>query len=725
MIIIAALVLFSLYLASEYHYLLFHFLAEIFSITVGFSIFIVAWNSRRFLDNNYFLFIGIAYLFISGLDILHTLTYPGMNIIAGSGTNLAAQLWLCARYVEAGAFFIAPFLLGKRLNPYVTFFSYILVISLLAGTIFYWGVFPDCFIEGTGLTSFKINSEYAICLALAGSMIILLQRRHNFDSGVLKLLLASMAITIASELFFTIYVSAYGVPNLVGHFLKIISFYLMYKAIVETGLVAPYNILFRDLKQSEDQYRDLYEEAPNAFFSVGVDGRIERANRSATELLGFSSSELIGRPVMDLYADTISGKAKARDIFQRFRDGQEIHGEELEMRKSDGSTVWVDLSVRPIRDVDGIVVRSQSIAVDMTARKQAEERIQQQKELLENTLESLAHPFYVIDVNDYTIEVANSAARWNEVIPGSKCYMMTHGNNRPCSGLEHPCPLEDVKITKRPVVVEHKHYDSLGNETSYEFYGHPIFDKEGNVVQMIEYCLDITERRKIDQMKDDFIGLVSHELRSPLTVITGAINTVLTEAEFLSPEATKQLLNDAAAEAEALSHILGNLVELSRAHADRLYLYTEKVDIGNIIQNTVGRITYDLVKYQFEVDVPDKPPAVYADRIRLERILRNLLENAVKYSPEGGRIRVSARPEEKNLVISVSDQGVGISATDQPKLFASFQRIEDNGLEGVGGLGLGLLVCRRLVEAHGGRIWVESEPGKGSTFSFTIPLNDD
>ncbi|UCH42444.1 MAG: PAS domain S-box protein [Dehalococcoidales bacterium] len=722
MVLIAALVLFSLYLASEYHYLLFHYLAEIFSITVGFSIFIVAWNSRRFLDNNYFLFIGIAYLFISGLDILHTLTYPGMNIIAGSGTNLAAQLWLCARYVEAGAFLIAPFLLGKRLNPYITFLSYILVISLLAGTIFYWGVFPDCFIEGTGLTSFKINSEYAICLILAGSMVILIQRRRHFDSGVLKLLLAAMAITIASELFFTIYVSAYGVPNLIGHFLKIISFYLMYKAIVETGLVAPYNILFRDLKQSEDQYRDLYDEAPNAFFSVGIDGRIERVNRSATELLGFSVSELIGRPVLDLYADTTSGKTKAQDIFNRFRSGQEVHGEELEMRKSDGTPVWIDLSVRPILDANRTVVLSQSIAVDITTRKQAEERIQQQKELLENTLESLAYPFYVIDASDYTIEVANSAARWNELMAGSKCYMMTHGISQPCSGPEHPCPLEDVIVSRRPVIVEHKHYDSQDNETNIEVYGHPIFDKEGNVTQMIEYCLDITERRKIDQMKDDFIGLVSHELRSPLTVITGALNTVLTEGEFLTQEAAKQLLNDAALEAETLSHILGNLVELSRAHADRLFLYAQEVDIANTIQNTIGRISYDPELYQIEVDLPNKPSTVYADRIRLERILRNLLENAVKYSPEGGRIQVSAKPDEENLIISVSDQGIGISATEQTKLFASFQRIEDNGLEEVGGLGLGLLVCRRLVEAHGGRIWVESEPGKGSTFSFTIPL---
>ena len=109
--------------------------------------------------------------------------------------------------------------------------------------------------------------------------------------------------------------------------------------------------------------------------------------------------------------------------------------------------------------------------------------------------------------------------------------------------------------------------------------------------------------------------------------------------------------------------------------------------------------------------------------LRLERILYNLLENAVKYSPQGGEIKVSVKPDKEQLVIGVSDQGVGISPADQAKLFAPFQRLEESRPGGARGVGLGLLVCQRLVEAHGGRIWVESEPGRGSTFFFTLPLN--
>ena len=234
---------------------------------------------------------------------------------------------------------------------------------------------------------------------------------------------------------------------------------------------------------------------------------------------------------------------------------------------------------------------------------------------------------------------------------------------------------------------------------------------------------DITERKQLEQLKDEFIGLVSHELRSPLTVITGAVNTVLTEGERLSTEETRQLLQDAALEADSLSHLLGNLLELSRVQADRLFLFTEPISVKNVVQGTIEKVRRQSSVHQFLVDLPEELRFVDADQLRLERVLYNLLENAVKYSPRGGEIRISVKPEDEQLVIGVSDQGIGISLSDQAKLFGPFQRVEESKLEGVKGLGLGLLVSRRLVEAHGGRIWLESEPGRGSTFFFTLPLS--
>jgi PAS domain S-box-containing protein len=598
--ILAFAVIFTgLYFASLYSYLLFHSIAEIFSIMVAFSIFVIAWNARRLLDNSYFIFIGIAFLFVGLLDLAHTLAYSGMGVFPEYGTNLATQLWVVARYLQSLSLLLAPLFIGRRLKVNWLLLGYGLVTALLLVSIFYWRNFPVCFVEGAGLTPFKKISEYVISLLLLGALFAMWDKRRHFDTNVLRFLFAAIIVTVASELAFTFYQSPYGLPNLIGHFLKIVAFYLIYKAIIETGLVKPYDLLFRNLKQNEEQYRDLYQEAPNAYLSCGVDGIIKRANRSAVELLGYRRGELVGRPVADLYADTPDGRAKAQVIFQRFLAGEEIRAHELELQRADGSKVWVSLSIRPIRDKEGKVVASRSEIVD------------------------------------------------------------------------------------------------------------------------------ITEHKKLDQLKDDFIGLVSHELRSPLTVIMGAINTVLSEGDYLSEEETRQLLKDAALESETLSHLLGNLLELSRAQAERLVLHAEAIDVKRVVQEAIEGVQRQYSTHQFVVSVPPELPPVYADPLRLERILYNLLENAVKYSPRGEEIKVSVRPDGEQLVIGVSDRGVGISPADQARLFAPFQRLEESRPGGTRGVGLGLLVCQRLVEAHGGRIWVESEPGRGSTFFFTLPLNQE
>ncbi len=251
-----ALALFGLYLTSLHSYLLFHSLVEIFSIVVACAIFMVAWNSRKFLDNEYLLFIGISYLFVGGLDLIHTLAYKGMNVLPGYGANAPTQLWVATRYIESLSLLIAPAFIGRKLRPSLILTGYSLVTALVLGTIFYWRIFPDCFIEGIGLTPFKKTSEYLISVILVGSIALLIRKQMAFDRHILRLLVASILFTIAAELAFTFYVSVYGISNLFGHFCKLISFYLIYKAIIETGLTKPYDLLFRNLKKSEEAQRE-------------------------------------------------------------------------------------------------------------------------------------------------------------------------------------------------------------------------------------------------------------------------------------------------------------------------------------------------------------------------------------------------------------------------------------------------------------------------------------
>lgn len=228
--------------------------------------------------------------------------------------------------------------------------------------------------------------------------------------------------------------------------------------------------------------------------------------------------------------------------------------------------------------------------------------------------------------------------------------------------------------------------------------------------------------KKIDELKDEFIGLVSHELRTPLTVVLGALSTIMTEGDRLSRRETKQLVKDAYWEAELLSDLLANLLELARAQANRLLITEEPVNIKDAIESVINNFKRQAISRDIVVDCSESI-IVIADRVRVQRILHNLLDNAVKYSAQGTKIEVSARKNNGEVLIGVRDEGVGISQENQEKLFEAFQRFQHQNSE-TDGTGLGLVVCKRLVEAHGGRIWVESQPGRGSTFYFTLPYHN-
>jgi diguanylate cyclase (GGDEF)-like protein len=256
-IVVLVAVVAGLYLSSLYSYILFHSIVEIFSIIVSSCIFLVAWNSRRFLDSNYMLFLGISFLFITIIDILHTLAYKGMGVFPGYDANLATQLWISMRYVLAVSFLAAPLFIRRKVNMPLVFSVYTAVTTLLLLSVFYWGIFPACYVEGAGLTPFKIYSEYVISLILFGSLIFLVTGRKAFDRRISGLLLGSIVLSIMAELAFTTYASVYGFSNMLGHMLVFISFYLIYKALIETGLTRPYDLMFRNLKRSEEELRAL------------------------------------------------------------------------------------------------------------------------------------------------------------------------------------------------------------------------------------------------------------------------------------------------------------------------------------------------------------------------------------------------------------------------------------------------------------------------------------
>ncbi|MBI4266788.1 MAG: response regulator [Chloroflexi bacterium] len=225
---------------------------------------------------------------------------------------------------------------------------------------------------------------------------------------------------------------------------------------------------------------------------------------------------------------------------------------------------------------------------------------------------------------------------------------------------------------------------------------------------------------KVDALKDEFISMVSHEIKTPLPVIIGSLSVAIMEG--VSREEALSLIKSAIDHAEILAGMVENLLDLSRSQAKRLLLEKEPLNIEQVMCAIADRLRGKSTLHRLNVEAPAGLPRVSVDRIRLERVLHNLVDNAIKYSPMGGEVRLCARYEDNQMVVTVSDQGMGISPENQARLFHSFERLETDAKVNIPGIGLGLNVCRILVEAHDGHIWVESELGRGAKFCFTIPL---
>lgn len=300
-----ALLLSGLLAIARYNYLLFHSLVEIFSVIVAGSIFMVAWSTRQMRGNDYLLFLGISYLCTGGLDLLHTLAYKGMGVFPSSGANPAPQLWIATRTLESLSLLAAPLFLTRRLAFGPTLAGYALLTTALLAAIFVWPVFPVCYIEGVGLTPFKIASEYAIIALLLAALLFLLKKRQGLDQKILRLLCLAIACTAAAELAFTLYTaSVTGPANITGHLLKLLSFFLVYLALVRKGIIEPTELIFKELSESakilrlseqklregEEKFRSIYEGSNDAIMLLTDKGFFD-CNARTLEIFALPSKD--------------------------------------------------------------------------------------------------------------------------------------------------------------------------------------------------------------------------------------------------------------------------------------------------------------------------------------------------------------------------------------------------------------------------------------------------
>jgi len=286
---------------------------------------------------------------------------------------------------------------------------------------------------------------------------------------------------------------------------------------------------------------------------------------------------------------------------------------------------------------------------------------------------------------------------------------------------ETGCPLQAFSDQNR-LQVEGDIIRPDGHCTSVSITYSPLYDDEGTLVNIIGSVHNVTRFREAEEIKAMFISVISHELKTPVALIKGYANTLRREDAQWDQETVRESLAIIEEESDRLDRLINNLLEASRIQSGTLKLELSDVSIPKLATRVVERFRVQATKHNLQLDFPPHFPPLLADEERLQEVFSNLISNAIKYSPDGGTIRVGGRVQQDHVELFVSDEGMGIPSTKQSRLFEPFYRVDSSLGRRTQGVGLGLFLCKAIIEGHGGRIWVESAPGKGSTFRFTLPL---
>lgn len=565
----------GLYLSSLYSYLLFHSLIEIVTIAISFALFILTWNTRRFLVNGCFNLIGIGYAFIALIDLLHTFAYKGMNVFPGYGANLPTQLWIAARYLQAVTLLAALLFVGRKVNSYAILGMYAIAVSALVAVV-YSGNFPDCYIEEKGLTSFKIGSEYVISALFLASLYFFCRKRKCFNDRVFFLIVSSIACTVLAEISFTAYVSVYGFANLVGHFFKLAAFYLVYQAILVTGFQEPFDLIFRDLKQTEGALRKAHdtleekigertaelqnanellqhkrallgrimETSPVGITVVNQEGQITFANSQAERVLGLTKDEITQRTynAPDWRITDLSGGPfpdEKLPFRQVMTTQQSVYGVRHAIEWPDGRRVLLSINGAPLLDESGQVESVVFALQDITERIRRAEEAKRAQEALCKSEQELREAQRVGRLGSWDWDAVTDTITWSEE------YYHVYGFDpaqRPPGYEEHLKAYTPESAARLDAAVKRNMQTGEPYELDLELAGadspcrwimarsETKHDANGQIVGLRGTAQDITERKRVQSIMQARLRLLefasSHSLDELLTAALDEIEAL-------------------------------------------------------------------------------------------------------------------------------------------------------------------------------------------------------
>ena len=715
------LVLGGILLTRLQSYLLFHSIAEMFSIVIAFAVFIYAWNARYIMKNNYLLVIGIALFFCGTIDLVHTLAFKGMGVFTPNESNLPTSLWIASRYLLAFSFLLAPLFVGKVLKPGLVFAIYFVVTTLLFLSILYWKIFPVCYIEGKGLTPFKIISEYIICGILFIAFGGLWRKRTIFDAKVFWLLGASVFNTIFSELAFTQYIGVYATANLVGHLFKIVSFYLIYEAILVTGFRQPMDVLFKNLnglnmtlKSSEERFREVLENSLDAAYKRDLKTTsYEYLSPVFTKISGYTMSEMNTLPLDEVLkimhpADIAEVTRVISQAMSRDRGSE--NSVEYRFKRKAGDYRWLRDKFIVTRDSNGEPLALIGSVSDITDHKQAEEFIRSQAEVTEHMTEGA----YIVGLHDGII-------RWaNHHFESMFGYEIGEMLGKHVSIVNSPSVLSSIEQANQIMETITKTGEWHGEVNNIRKDGTTfwcaasvstfIHHQYGEV--MLALHTDITGRKLAEDKiraslaeKETLLKEVHHRVKNNMQVISSLLQM---QSGFVKDKQDAHLFRESQDRIKSMSLVYNKLYQ-----SQDLANISMKDYLTELVENLVRAYSLRSDQVGTAIDIDDTVLSLDL-AIPCGLIANEIVVNSLKYAFKDGRkglIHVSGHKSgEGEIEIKIGDNGVGLPENAGPGTTQT----------------LGMILIQTLVQEQlGGQVQINRNQGTEYVITFSLNSGED
>ena len=516
-----------------------------------------------------------------------------------------------------------------------------------------------------------------------------------------------------------------------------LSLSLVARSRLEAAVAAQQELLAK-VQTQQALLEAVLEQMPSGVLVAEPSGKVIVANEQLKRIWNLSSTPTSTQQAYHerrgLHADGQAYRLEEWPLLRSLASGEAVAGEAIDIVRSDGTPGAIAASSTPIRDQAGRVVAAVAVYDDITeevqARRRAEELAQvaqRRNAELQAIIESMASSVIVCDaqgritlVNEashrlFGLDVAREAKGGVESL--ADLFFTRRADGRPVPAAEEAicrALAGEVVQEEERIIYSRAALRDLHIRTSAA----PIRSEAGQIVGAVAVTRDVTELTELERLKDQFIATAAHELKTPVTIMKGYAQVLLRSPQSLAPEQQK-MLESVDRGADRINRIVRDLLDISRLQSGSVQLRVEWVDLPSLIEDIVGQARLTS-KCRIRI-VSVEQATVEGDRERLGQVLANLLDNAIKYSPQRGDIDLRLVVQSGEVILSVTDRGVGISREKQQRIFERFYRAHTGTIYDFGGIGVGLYISRLIVERHGGRMWFTSEEGKGSTFYVALP----